>query len=127
MKESGEMYLETIFILSKSKEKIRSLDVAEYMDYSKPSISRAMGILKKDGYIQVDSVGAITLTDSGRQVAAKIYERHTVLSEMLVALGVDKDIAAKDACKIEHNISDATFEAIKKHLKKQERTQLPQK
>lgn len=115
LQESGEMYLETILVLSKQMTNVRSLDVAEYMNYSKPSVSRAVGILKAGDYIVVDRDGFITLTESGRAIAEKIYERHTLLTELLVRLGVPEDIAAADACKMEHDISDETFAAIKKH------------
>ena len=118
LQESGEMYLETIYILSQSKGAVRSLDVAEYMNFSRPSISRAMGILKDDEFIKIDKNGFITLTDSGKGIALKIYERHTLLTEFLTRLGVDADVAAEDACKIEHDISDMSFEAIKSHVAK---------
>lgn len=113
--ESGEMYLETIFILSKKVKDVRSLDVAEYMGFSKPSVSRAVGLLKSGGYIVVDGDGYITLTDAGMDVAQKMYERHTLLTKFLVQLGVDEETAAEDACKMEHDISEKSFEAIKKH------------
>lgn len=116
--ESGEMYLETILILTKEKGSVRSLDVAEYMSFSKPSVSRAVGILKEGGYILVDKAGLITLTESGREIAEKIYDRHTVLSSLLIRLGVSEKTAVEDACKMEHDISDETFEAIKRHMKK---------
>ena len=116
--ESGEMYLETIHVLLKKNGAVRSVDISEYMGYSKPSISRAVGLLKKQGYITVDAGGYISLTDTGLNVANKIYERHTVLSNLLIALGVDKETAAEDACRIEHVISDETFAAIKKFLRK---------
>lgn len=115
LQESGEMYLETILILSKSNSCVRSMDVAEYMGYSKPSISRAVGILKKGGFVTADENGYLTLTESGAEVANKIYERHQLLTEFLMHLGVDEKTAAEDACKIEHDISDKSFEAIKKH------------
>lgn len=118
LQESGEMYLETIYILSKNNETVRSLDIAEYMGFSKPSVSRAVGILKDGEYILVDKNGYITLTRRGKEIAEKIYERHTILTEYLVRLGVNEKIAAEDACKIEHDISDESFEAIKKHVKK---------
>ena len=114
--ESGEMYLETIHVLQKKNGAVRSIDISEHMGYSKPSVSRAVGLLKKDGYITVDKDGYITLTQSGESVAQQIYERHTVLSRMLIALGVDPEVAAEDACKLEHAISDESFEAIKRHL-----------
>lgn len=116
LQESGEMYLETIYILSKKIGSVRSLDVAEYMNFSKPSVSRAVGLLKSGDYILVDGSGYITLTDSGREIAKKMYERHTLLSELLEKLGVNKETAAEDACKIEHDISDESFEAIKRHV-----------
>ena len=115
--ESGEMYLETILILQNKNGAVRSLDVAEYMGFSKPSVSRAMGLLRSGGYIETDKSGFITLTDSGRKRAEKIYERHTVLTEMLIGLGVSPEAAAVDACKIEHDLSDETFAAIKEHIR----------
>ena len=118
LQESGEMYLETILILSRKSNAVRSIDISEYMGYSKPSVSRAMGLLKADGYISVNGGGYITLTDSGRKIAEKIYERHNVLAEALKMLGVSETAAVADACKIEHDISDESFEAIKRHLKK---------
>lgn len=114
--ESAEMYLETIHVLSQTGNSVRSIDVAEYMGYSKPSISRAVGILKKDGYLLMDRDGFLSLTDAGREIAEKIFERHTVISRTLMALGVDEETAVGDACKIEHVISDKTFAAIKHHL-----------
>ena len=116
LQESGEMYLETIHVLSKSNTHVRSIDISEHMGYSKPSVSRAVSILKQDGYILVDGDGFITLTDSGRTVAEKIFERHTLLSGILMALGVSPETAADDACKIEHAISDESFDAIKHHI-----------
>lgn len=117
LQESGEMYLETIYILSKQRSCVRSIDVGEYMGYSKPSVSRAVGILKKGGYVSVDGDGCLSLTDSGLEIAQKIYERHTMMTDFLIRLGVRKETAAEDACKIEHDISDETFEAIKRHVK----------
>jgi len=116
--ESGEMYLETIYVLSKSNPEIHSVDVAEHMGYSKPSVSRAVGLLKKGGFILVDEMGHISLTAEGEAVAQKIFERHTVLTEFLVSIGVDRETAAEDACKIEHDISDETFNALKSQLNK---------
>ncbi len=116
--ESGEMYLETIFVLLQKQGAVRSVDVSESMGYSKPSVSRAVGLLKQGEYICVDKDGYITLTDRGRQVAEKIYERHTILTRMLTSLGVDPEVASEDACRLEHAISDASFEAIKKHFEK---------
>ena len=120
LQESGEMYLETILILSRKNGAVRSIDISEYMGYSKPSVSRAMGLLRSDGYITVDGGGYITLTESGNKIAEKIYERHTGLAEALKMLGVSDSAAVADACKIEHDISDESFEAIKRHLKKKE-------
>ena len=116
LQESGEMYLETIYILSQKSSAVRSLDVAEYMGFSKPSVSRAVGILKQGEYITTDKDGYLYLTESGKEIAKKIYDRHTLLTELLVRLGVNEKIAAEDACKLEHGISDESFEAIKRHL-----------
>ncbi len=110
------MYLETILILSEKKNYVRSLDVAEYMNFSKPSVSRAVKLLRENGFILVDKDGCLTLTDAGRSIAQKIYERHTLLTTLLTNLGVSESTASEDACKIEHDISDETFEAIKKHI-----------
>ncbi len=115
--ESGEMYLETIYVLSKSSSAVRSVDVAESMGYSKPSVSRAIGILKAGDYIAVDRSGFITLTEKGRETAETLYERHTILSEMLCRLGVERATATEDACKIEHVISAESFEAIKNYIR----------
>ena len=114
--ESGEMYLEAIWVLSQKSGFVRSIDVSEYLGYSKPSVSRAMGILRKGEYIVIAKDGGITLTDSGREIAEKIYERHTILTKLLVKLGVSEDIAAQDACRLEHAISDTSFRAIKRHV-----------
>jgi len=116
LQESGEMYLETILVLSHKKSAVRSIDICEHMGYSKPSVSRAVGLLKNGGYIAIDPDGHITLTDQGREVAQKIYDRHRILSEFLVKIGVDPAVAAEDACKMEHAISDETYFAIKKHI-----------
>ena len=116
IQESGEMYLEAIHVLQKTRGSVRSIDVSEYMGYSKPSVSRAMGLLKTAGYIEIDKSGHITLTVSGLELAQKIYERHTLLTRLLTMLGVDPQIAAEDACKLEHAISDESFLAIKHHL-----------
>ena len=116
--ESGEMYLETILILSQRMEHVRSIDVVKEMGFSKPSVSRAMSVLKKDAYLDIDSKGFITLTDTGSALAEKIYERHDILTKALANMGVDEKIAAEDACKIEHDISDESFAAIKKHVLK---------
>ncbi len=112
------MYLETILVLTQKLGTVRSIDVGEYMGYSKPSVSRAMSILKSGGYITVDSNGHITLTDVGLEVAEKIYSRHNLITEFLIHLGVDEKTASEDACKMEHDISDEAFEAIKRHIKK---------
>lgn len=118
IKESGEMYLETIYILSKSKSSVRSIDVAEYMNFSRASVSRGIGLLKKQDFILMDRDGYITLTDGGLKTAEKIYERHTVISKMLMTMGIDEKTATEDACRIEHVISDKTFEALKQHAEK---------
>ncbi len=117
LQESGEMYLETILQLSQKSNYVRAIDVSNAMDYSKPSVSRALGLLKNDGYIIVnDASGAITLTEKGLEVATTIYERHQVLTTCLINLGVDPIIAQEDACKIEHDISPESFNALKAHL-----------
>ena len=115
LQESGQMYLETIYVLSRGGGTVRAIDVSEHMGYSKPSVSRALGILRKAGYLSVDRAGHLTLTDEGLAAAEKIYERHTVLTKFLVFLGVDPEIASEDACRLEHSISDTTLEAIKRH------------
>ena len=115
--ESGEMYLETIYVLTRHSTSVRSIDVAESMGYSKPSVSRAIGILKAGEYIEVDRSGFITLTEKGVRTAESLYERHTILTDLLVSLGVDRETAVIDACKIEHVISAESFEAIKKHIR----------
>ncbi len=116
LQESGEMYLETIYVLSKKLPGVRSLDVAQSMEFSKPSVSRAVSILKNAGYLTVDKDGFLFLTDSGKEIAVKIYERHTVLTNLLTRLGVSPEVAAQDACKMEHAISDESFAAIKRHV-----------
>ena len=113
--ESGEMYLEAIYVLHGKSGFVRSVDVSEYLGYSKPSVSRAMGILKTGEYITIDTDGSITLTEKGEDIARKIYERHTLLTKMLRYIGVSEETAAADACKLEHAISDESFEALKKH------------
>ncbi len=118
IQESGEMYLETIFVLSKERSFVRAIDVGEHLGYSKPSVSRAMSLLKTGGYIIVDTNGAISLTEEGLALAQKMYERHLLISKLLAALGVDAQTAADDACKIEHVISDVSFEALKSHAEK---------
>lgn len=116
LQESGEMYLETIYILSQKNSAVRSIDVGEYMGFSKPSVSRAVGILKEGGYLTAGKDGYLALTEKGRDIAAKIYERHTVLADFLMRLGVDEETAAADACRIEHVISDESFLALKRSL-----------
>lgn len=120
LQESGEMYLETILILSKEKPSVHSIDVSQKMGFSKPSVSRAVNLLKTGGYITIDADGELKLTEAGRNIAIKTYERHTLLTQFFIKLGVDETVAAQDACKIEHDISDETFEAIKKHANAQE-------
>ncbi len=115
LQESGEMYLETILVLSKKNPAVRAIDISEHMGYSKPSVSRAVGLLKNGGFITVDKDGFIALTEDGLAVASKIYERHTLLTQFLIRLGVDPDTASEDACKLEHAISDTSFEAIKRY------------
>ena len=119
--ESAEMYLETIYTLSLTNTNVRSIDVAEALRYSRPSVSRAVGLLKQDGYLEMDADGFLHLTQLGRDTAEKIYERHTILTAALMALGVDEETAAEDACKIEHVISDKTLAAIKAHMHKYEK------
>ena len=116
LQESGEMYLETILILSRKNGQVRSVDISEYLGYSKPSVSRAVGLLKQDAFITVEKDGYIRLTDKGMATAEKILDRHTILTQMLVQLGVDQQTASNDACRIEHVVSDETFEAIRNHM-----------
>ena len=116
IQESGEMYLESIYVLLKKNGSVRSVDIAEYMGYSKPSISRAMGLLKDGKFIEIAKDGSITLTDAGVAVAEKIYARHTLISNLLIRLGVSPEVASEDACRLEHAISDESFEAIKKFV-----------
>jgi Mn-dependent DtxR family transcriptional regulator len=115
LQESGQMYLESIFVLSKTGKPVRSIDVSEYMGFSKPSVSRAIGLLKTGGYITVNKEGHLQLTEEGLRVAENIYEKHTLLTQFLIRLGVSEETASEDACKMEHIISDESFEAIKKH------------
>ena len=112
IQESGEMYLETILVLSQQRSDVRAIDVGEYMGFSKPSVSRAIGLLKDGGYVTADHFGFLSLTDAGREIAEKIYERHRLLTRFLMQLGVDEETASHDACKIEHDISQETFEAL---------------
>ncbi len=116
LKESGETYLESIYILLKSKSSVRSIDVAEYMNFTKPSVSRGIGLLKEQGYILVDKKGYITLSADGIKTAEKILERHIVLTDILKSIGIDQETASNDACRMEHVISEKTFNAIKNHF-----------
>ena len=116
IQESGEMYLETIYVLTKQKPSVRAIDVSEHMGFSKPSVSRAVGLLRDAGLLEVEQNGSLLLTETGLDMAKKIYERHTILTSFLVGLGVDEKIAADDACKIEHHISDETLGAIKRYI-----------
>ena len=118
IQESGEMYLETIYLLNKTSKEVRAIDIGEYMNFSKPSVSRALNVLKNKGLIKKDKNGFITLSKDGETLAKKIYERHTVLTKLFTNLGVDEKTATDDACRIEHYISDKTFSAIKKHMAK---------
>ena len=116
LQESGQMYLETIYVLTKNSSAVRAIDVGEHMGFSKPSVSRAIGLLKEADLVRSDENGHLSLTEAGLALAEKIYERHHVLTEFLVAIGVDREIAAADACKLEHSVSDVSLDAIKKHL-----------
>ena len=116
LQESGEMYLETILVLSKQKSFVRAIDVGEYMGFSKPSVSRAIGLLRSGGFVTVGDGGGISLTEEGRAVAEKIYERHRYLTRVLTDIGVSPEVAAEDACRMEHVISDESFRAIKNHF-----------
>ncbi len=118
LQESGEMYLETIYVLSLNSSFVRAVDVSDKLGYSKPSVSRAMGLLKNGGYVNIAADGNITLTEAGKETAFKIYERHSILTSFLASLGVDEATASADACRIEHVISDTTFEAVKKYINK---------
>ncbi len=118
--ESAENYLETILMLSQVKPEVRSIDIANELNFSKPSVSVAMKNLRNSGHIKMDANGFITLTDSGYEIASTIYERHTLLSQALMHLGVDEKTAVQDACRIEHVISPESFQAIKEHLKRKE-------
>ena len=115
LQESGEMYLETILLLSQQESVVRAIDIGEYMGFAKPSVSRAIGLLRSGGFVSVGDGGGISLTDAGREVAETIYERHQYLTRFLVDIGVSPDVAAEDACRMEHVISDESFRAIKKH------------
>ena len=123
IKESGEMYLEAIYVLSQKSDEVRAIDVGDYLGYSKPSVSRALGLLTDDGYISRNEDSFISLTEAGKEHAKSIYERHTLLTEVFTKLGVDKETATEDACRIEHYISDTTFNAIKEHMLKYSRSE----
>lgn len=116
LQESAEMYIETIYLLSRQNGFVRSIDVAEHMGYSKPSVSRAVAMLKQNGYLDVQQDHYLHLTEKGVEVAQKIFERHTVLSGLLMSLGVDEEVSVQDACRIEHVISEESFNAIKRYL-----------
>lgn len=118
LQESGEMYIEAIHVLSLSSNTVRAIDVGEYLGYSKPSVSRALGVLKDEGLVKKDDNGYLKLTEAGLIIAKRIYERHTVLTKLLIDIGVDEKIATEDACRVEHYISDETFNAIKAHVAK---------
>ena len=117
IQDSGEMYLEAIYVLSQKSAAVRGIDVGEYLGYSKPSVSRALGVLRDEGFVTKDDHGFIKLTEAGEARAKRIYERHTVLTQMFINIGVDEETASEDACRIEHYISDKAFEAVKAHLK----------
>ena len=116
LQESGEMYLESIYVLSKAQGTVRSIDISEYMGYSKPSVSRAVNLLKNGGYITMDKDNLISLTESGMEIAQKIFDRHTLIANLLIRLGVSEKTAAEEACKLEHSISDESFEAIRRYM-----------
>lgn len=116
LQESGEMYLETILILSRQKDFVRAIDVGEYMGFSKPSVSRAIGLLRNGGFVEVGDGGGLSLTATGKEVAEKIYERHRYLTKILIEMGVDEETAAQDACRMEHVVSDRSFDAIKNYF-----------
>ena len=118
LQESGEMYLETIYILSQKSDSVRAIDIGEYMGFSKPSVSRALGLLKDEGLIKKDADSHIKLTQAGEILAKRIYERHTVLTGLLISIGVDEKTAAEDACRVEHYISDETFACMKAYYEK---------
>ena len=121
LQESGEMYLETIYVLSLRGKSVRAVDVAEYMGFSKPSVSRAIGLLRGAGYVELDEAGGLRLTEEGRRIAGKTYERHLFLTDFFISIGVNAETAAQDACKIEHDISDESFEAMKQYAAKRKK------
>ena len=114
LQESGQMYLETIYVLLRDRPAVHSIDISEHMGYSKPSVSRAIGLLRSGGYVDMAEDGSLTLTPAGREAAEKIYERHTILTEFLMRIGVSRECATEDACKMEHDSSDESLAAIKK-------------
>jgi len=116
LQESGEMYLETIYQITQEKGFVRSIDIANHMSYSKPSVSRAVHILEENGYLTIDGDGHLLLTESGKEVAERTFERHSLLTEFFTKIGVSPEVAAEDACRIEHVISGETFSALKKHI-----------
>ena len=118
LQESGEMYLETVYVLSQQRPIVRGIDISEYMGYTKPSVSRALGLLRQEGLLKKDEYGGVVLTEKGSEIARNIYERHTILSQLLMNLGVDEKTATDDACRLEHYISDKSFNAIKAHMEK---------
>ena len=121
IQESAENYLETILVLRREKGAVRSIDVVQRMNFSKPSVSHAMGLLRTGGYVNMDANGYLTLTEAGAELAGKIYERHQILTKILVMLGVNAETAAEDACKMEHDISDESFAALKRHVESMEK------
>ena len=122
LQESGEMYLETIYRLTKTRPSVRAIDVCEHMGFSKPSVSRAIGLLKTGGFVEVDENGHLSLTPQGKHIAERTFECHTLLKTLFVRLGVDEETADADACKIEHHISDETLFALRRHLNQMEET-----
>ena len=120
IQESGQMYLETILILTNKSQSVRAIDIGEEMNFSKPSVSRAIHLLEKQGMVSIDGQGFITLTDPGREIAESIYSRHQVLSKFFMSIGVDEDVAVNDACRVEHYISEETFSALKRYIEKNE-------
>ncbi len=118
IKESAENYLEAILMIKKEKGNVRSIDVANHLNFTKPSVSVAMKSFREEGYVTMDNDGSINLTQKGMEIAEKVYERHEVIAKALISLGIDEDVAYEDSCKIEHDISQQTFDKIKEHLKK---------
>lgn len=122
LQESGEMYLETIYRLTKTRPSVRAIDVCEHMGFSKPSVSRAIGLLKAGGFVEVDENGHLSLTPQGTHIAERTFECHTLLKTLFIRLGVDEETADADACKIEHHISDETLSALRRHLDQMQET-----